>query len=84
MIFGRLIFAMNIFAAIMLSIYPLYSYIKFGRRDYIVVLFIPSVDDETNVGHGLNLFAQFLQAMNTAIQYAFVDSLFFYYLFFAG
>lgn len=83
-IFGKSIFAMNIFGVIILSIFPIYSYLQFGRKDYIVYFLVPFVDDDTTVGHGINLFAQFLQTMNTAIQFAFVDTLFFYYFFFAG
>lgn len=84
LIFGASIFAMNMSAVIILSIYPIYTYSQFERKDFIVYFFIPFVDDDTAIGHGINLFAQFIQALNTAIQYAFVDTLFYYYLFFAG
>lgn len=82
--FGKLIFGLNMNATVLLLVYPLVSYIRFGRKDYIIEFFLPFVNPETNTGHVILLIGQFSQVFNTAFQFAMTDSIFFYYLFFAG
>lgn len=77
-------YAINLNAVTLLSIYPFYSYFKFGEKEFIVYYFLPFVDSNTTIGYALHLFVEFLQCFNTSVFYAFTDSIFFYYLFFAG
>lgn len=84
MYFGPIVATMIMTVSISLCAYPIYVYLTTQRKEWICTFFIPFVDRTTTAGYFTHIFAQATQVNNTGFKFSFTDTIFFYYLFFAG